>query len=690
VCDPGTGICSNPPKADGTACTDGDACTQTDTCQAGTCLGGNPVTCTALDQCHDAGVCDPATGACSNPPRADGTACDDGRFCTTGEACVAGACGGGAPRSCDDGNQCTADRCDEGLDACVFAAVADGETSAGPDGACGTIDDDLELFGPDGRCGTADDGGGDGLCDLIDNCPAVFNPSQSDADGDGTGGRCDATPCPAGLVLSVPDDATGLPGTTAVVPVRLSDVTGRGVLSADVTLRFNPDILTVTGVAPGSLTGGCTLTINLSAPDRAVISAFCAAPMSGSGSLAEITFDVAGGYGQGSPIRFVRGMLNEGSPAVCTDDGVFAVPALGGIAGRILYYRDSASGAEPGTSPVPGVTLALGGTAPGAPDAAITDGAGAYAFADKPLGADYQVLPGKTGDFAQAVSSFDAALNAQAVVGLLTLTPAQRLAGDVTGNGEVSSFDSALIAQHTVGLITRFPVAERLGSDWFLIPVPAAVPNQSVTPPNPAAGVQGSIAYAPLAASAAGQDFLAGLFGDVSGNYQPGSSAPAGSLLSAAVTAASGAGTASTPAGTGAGGAAAGGAPSPARLRVASGTAATGGTLRVAIMAEGAEPAVAMDLSLAFDPAILRPIAADRGEAAAAFTLTSNATVPGRIRLGLYGVRPLGGPGEIAVITFQVTGPAGGATDLTLDASLDEGRLAAVVRDGRVRVRPGR
>ncbi|MGH9748835.1 MAG: cohesin domain-containing protein, partial [Candidatus Polarisedimenticolia bacterium] len=133
-----------------------------------------------------------------------------------------------------------------------------------------------------------------------------------------------------------------------------------------------------------------------------------------------------------------------------------------------------------------------------------------------------------------------------------------------------------------------------------------------------------------------------------------------------------------------------GGAPSRARLRVASGTAATGGSLRVAIMAEGAEPAVAMDLSLAFDPAILRPIAADRGEAAAAFTLTTNTTVPGRIRLGLYGVRPLGGSGEIAVITFQVTGPAGGATDLILDASLDEGRLAAEVRDGRVRVRPGR
>src|SRR5207245_5859373 len=72
VCDPPSGICSNPYKADGSACDDGDACTLTDTCQAGTCAGANPVLCEALDQCHDAGVCDPATGICSDPDKADG------------------------------------------------------------------------------------------------------------------------------------------------------------------------------------------------------------------------------------------------------------------------------------------------------------------------------------------------------------------------------------------------------------------------------------------------------------------------------------------------------------------------------------------------------------------------------------------------------------------------------------------
>ena len=57
-----TGICSNPNATNGTTCNDGNACTQTDTCQTGACTGGTPVACTASDQCHVAGTCNPATG----------------------------------------------------------------------------------------------------------------------------------------------------------------------------------------------------------------------------------------------------------------------------------------------------------------------------------------------------------------------------------------------------------------------------------------------------------------------------------------------------------------------------------------------------------------------------------------------------------------------------------------------------
>ncbi len=105
-CDPSTGECSNPAAEDGIACNDGDLCTRIDTCQGGLCLGAEPVQCTALDQCHVAGVCDPATGVCSNPSAADGTACDDDDRCTRSDTCQSGVCTGADPVICAALDQC--------------------------------------------------------------------------------------------------------------------------------------------------------------------------------------------------------------------------------------------------------------------------------------------------------------------------------------------------------------------------------------------------------------------------------------------------------------------------------------------------------------------------------------------------------------------------------------------------------
>jgi hypothetical protein len=92
ICVPATGTCTNPAKPNGTGCNDANACTQTDTCEGGVCTGSNPVVCTALDQCHVAGTCDPSTGACSNPTATDGTACTPaggGSGTCQGGSCVA-------------------------------------------------------------------------------------------------------------------------------------------------------------------------------------------------------------------------------------------------------------------------------------------------------------------------------------------------------------------------------------------------------------------------------------------------------------------------------------------------------------------------------------------------------------------------------------------------------------------------
>jgi hypothetical protein len=95
----GDGTCSYANKPNGSTCNDGNACTQTDACQDGSCVGADPMVCTAPDQCHEAGTCDPTTGQCLHPPK-DQMRCDDGDPCTAGDTCQAGACEPGPRVAC--------------------------------------------------------------------------------------------------------------------------------------------------------------------------------------------------------------------------------------------------------------------------------------------------------------------------------------------------------------------------------------------------------------------------------------------------------------------------------------------------------------------------------------------------------------------------------------------------------------
>ncbi|HRI71293.1 MAG TPA: kelch repeat-containing protein, partial [Polyangium sp.] len=106
VCDTMTGMCSNPSKPNNTVCNDGNACTQTDSCQNGTCTGATPVVCMASDQCHVAGTCNTMTGACDNPAKPNNTACNDSNACTQTDSCQNGTCTGANPVTCTASDQC--------------------------------------------------------------------------------------------------------------------------------------------------------------------------------------------------------------------------------------------------------------------------------------------------------------------------------------------------------------------------------------------------------------------------------------------------------------------------------------------------------------------------------------------------------------------------------------------------------
>jgi K319-like protein len=136
VCSPGTGVCSNPTAPDGTACSDGSACTLSDACQSGTCVGANPVVCSPSDQCHVAGVCDPGTGVCPNPSAPDGASCIDGNACTQTDVCQSGVCTGSNSVVCTASDQChAAGICNPGTGACSNPSAPDG-TSCDDGNAC--------------------------------------------------------------------------------------------------------------------------------------------------------------------------------------------------------------------------------------------------------------------------------------------------------------------------------------------------------------------------------------------------------------------------------------------------------------------------------------------------------------------------------------------------------------------------
>ncbi|GIW44187.1 MAG: hypothetical protein KatS3mg077_1469 [Candidatus Binatia bacterium] len=196
VCDPATGLCSNPPKPDGATCDDGNLCTEDDRCTSGTC-SGRLVECSGTDGCHDPGACNPATGLCPNP-RPDGTPCSDGNLCTENDRCRASRCHG-EPIDCSLADGChDAGECNPETGLCP---------NPRPDGSpC----DDANLCTRNDQCvqsrcrGTAID------CSAADGChdPGECNPETglcpnpradgtpcSDANLCTTGDRCEASVC---------------------------------------------------------------------------------------------------------------------------------------------------------------------------------------------------------------------------------------------------------------------------------------------------------------------------------------------------------------------------------------------------------------------------------------------------------------------------------------------------------------
>ena len=425
------------------------------------------------------------------------------------------------------------------------------------------------------------------------------------------------------IAASIPTSLTGTPGLSVSVPINVTDLTGRGIVSYDFVLSYNPAVMQPQAPAhnsTGTLSSGMEIFTNASVPGEIAVSAFGITELSGAGTLLNLNFTLIGSAGSCGPLTLTSLVFNEGDPCVNTSAGQFCVVS-NSIAGGVNYCT------APSPRAVPGVGLIAAGTPP---RSSTSSTSGNYQITVLGSG-PYTVTPSKIGNV-NGISSLDASLVARYVAGAITLTTCQQIAGDASGDGTLTSFDASLIAQSVVGIPN--PVS-RVGT-WRFLPA--------------------NRLYSTLSGDLFGQNYSAVLVGEVSGNWS-----------AAGLT-----GSPSEP---------------EARVGIGPGTtsAAKDGTVVVTVSVSNLSKlgVRSYDFTLAYDPGglELQKEALDAvGTLSQEMTLTANPKTPGRFVISGFAVDPLSGAGPLLRIRFTVVGSAAKKPAMSLESfTFNEGSPRASI-----------
>ena len=293
------------------------------------------------------------------------------------------------------------------------------------------------------------------------------------------------------------------------------------------------------------------------------------------------------------------------------------------------------------SKPVPDTQLLAAGSPP---LLVFSDSMGNYALSGFGPGA-YTVTPSRTAQPClpagpNGIFSNDAALISQHVVSLITLTPDQLIAADVSGFHAISSFDAALIAQKVVGICGGL----NHSGEWVFSP-------SSVDHPG---GVIGSLT----------ENYRAVMIGDVSGDWSPIGPRPAEPIRRFGVP--------------------------DVKASVPVMKAAAGAEVVIPFRIDdlGGIGVGSYQFDLIYDPSVITPAdaaASIAGTMDESLTIVSNSPLPGLLKVAVYGAVPVYGDGVYVYLRFKVTGNAGTATPLQLRGfRLNDASDATAVKEGRL------
>ena len=175
--------------------------------------------------------------------------------------------------------------------------------------------------------------------------------------------------------VSMPTGLTGQSGIEIEVPLNVSDLTNKNIISYQFKITFNNTVLNALDVITTgtiSAASGWTVLPNISAPGEITIGAFGSNELSGSGILVKLKFRVVGSNGTSTNLAFSSFIFNSGTPSTVTTNGSFSVT----IPEQPILNVTSENREVPATTGNTSFSISNSGTGTMNWSASITEGSG--------------------------------------------------------------------------------------------------------------------------------------------------------------------------------------------------------------------------------------------------------------------------------------------------------------------------